>query len=97
VRERRLLYGQKWADFIATGTYYSDGARNNQEKQIPCESESKTSSAHQNGADNQHAPPPYAIRSCGEVQRNDRIAEQRQGKEQARLGFIETQAEEVED
>jgi hypothetical protein len=96
MRERGLLYGQKWADFVATRTYYADGPSDNQEKQIPRNSKSETRSRHQNGADDQHPAPPYAIRSCGEVQRNDRIAEQRQGKEQAGLGFVETQANEVE-
>jgi hypothetical protein len=35
MRERGLLYGQKWADFVATRTYYTGGPCDNQEKEIP--------------------------------------------------------------
>jgi hypothetical protein len=96
MRERGLLYGQKWADFVATRTYYADGPSDNQEKQIPRNSKSETRSRHQNGADDQHPTTPYPVSSGGEIERNDRIAEQCQGKEQAGLGFIETLANEVE-
>ena len=32
MRERCLLYRQKWAHFIATGTYYANGTGDNQEE-----------------------------------------------------------------
>ena len=54
MRERGLLYGQKWADFVATRTYYPDGPCDNQEKQIPGASERQTRSRHKNGTRNQH-------------------------------------------
>ena len=96
MRERGLLYGQKWADFVATRTYYADGPSDNQEKQISCNSEGETRSRHQNRANDQHPPPPYTVSSGREVQRNDRISEQRQRKEQAGSGFVETQGNQVE-
>src|ERR1700686_2690117 len=96
MRERGLLYGQKWADFVATRTYYADGPSDNQEKQIPRNSKSETRRRHQNGADDQHPAPPCATRSCGEIQRNVRIAEQWQGKKQAGFQLIETLDPQVE-
>ena len=97
MRERGLLDGQKWAYFVAAGTYYAYGPSDNQEKQISCASESETRSRHKNGAHNQHPAASDAVSSRGEIERNHRVAEQRQRKQQARLRFIESQADQVED
>jgi hypothetical protein len=65
---------------MATRTDDTYSAGDNEEDRIAGGRESQTCCGHENRADDQHAPPPNAIRSGGQVERDDDIANESQRK-----------------
>ena len=96
MRKGRLFNRQKRPHFIAAWANNANRAGENQKQEIVREGESQTGGGHQNGADDEHAPPPDPVGASSEIKGDDSISEQRQRKKQARLGIAESKANQVE-
>src|SRR3982074_807116 len=96
VRKGGLLNRQKRPYFIAAGAYNANGTRETREKKIVSKRENQTGSCHQNGADDEHAPPSDPVRASREIKGDDSIPGERQSKQQACLGIAESKANQVE-
>src|ERR1700682_6155383 len=96
MREGGLLNREKTSHLIATWAYHANSASENQKQEIVREGESQTGSSHQNGADKEHAPSPDPVGASGEIKRDDSIPDKRQRKQQASLGIVESDANQVE-
>jgi len=96
MRKGGLLNRQKRPHLIAAWADNANGAGENQKQEIVSERESQTGSSHQNGADKEHAPSPDPVGASGEKKRDDSIPDKRQCKQQASLGIVESDANQVE-
>ena len=95
--ECRLLDREKWPHFVATGADDADRPGQDQEQEVARVGEDQAGGDHECGADDQHAPPPDAIGSSGQVEGDDGIPRQRQSQQQAGLGRAEAKAGQIED
>lgn len=75
----------KRPNFITAWTDDADGASDNKKEHIAGARERQTPGDHENRSDDQHPPPSSAIRSCGQLQRDDHVAHDGQGKDEAHL------------
>ena len=94
--ERRLFDRQKRTHFVAAGADHANRPGDNQEKKVAGAREGETRCGHQNGADDQHAPPPDPVGARREIERDHGIPDESQREKDPGLGFAEAQPDQVE-
>jgi hypothetical protein len=67
MRKGCLFNRKKRSHFISAGTDYTDGAGDYEKNEIARAREGYAGGSHKHRADDQHAPPPDAIRSRREI------------------------------
>ena len=96
MRQRGLLDRKKRPYLVAAWADDADRPGRDQEHEVAGGGKGQACGSHEEGADDQHTPPPDPIGSGCEVEGNDRIPHQCEGQEQAGLGRTQPQAGQVE-
>jgi len=96
MRECGLFDRKKRAHFVAAGANHADRPGNNQKNEVARAREGQPRGGHQNGSHDQHAPPPHTVRARRKIERDHRIADERQREKNPRLGFAQAHADQVE-
>ena len=95
--EGRLLDRQERPDLVATRADDTDGRGEDQERHPARQGKSDAGDDHQQRAGDENTSPPESIRTGGQPQRDDRVADQRQGEDQADRDRVDPERGEIED
>ncbi len=91
-----MLDREERSDFLVGGAEHADRGDNDQQDQVSGRREHAANQRHEQRPEDQHPPPPVAIRGRGDPQGNDRVAQERHGQQETNLSFRQSQRLEVQ-
>ena len=96
LRQGRLLDREERPDLVAAGADDADGRRQQQHPEVVADREDGARQDHQQGSRDEHPATAQTVRVRRQPQADGRVADQRQGQDEAHLEAVQTQRREVQ-